>query len=235
MRVGVFDSGMGGLTVLKSLIEKYPNNHYIYFGDTKNLPYGNKSKKELENLSSKIVEFLIEKKVDIIIIACGTVSSNCYSYLKEKYDIPIYDILSPTIEYLKANKLSNTCVIATTNTIKSGIFNNIVDNQIECPLFVPLIEEGKINGEEMKYAIESYLDSKKIDNLVFGCTHYPLLEDRIKDYLGNINYLNMGDILADNLKLDDEYYVLDLYFSKLNENIYKLCSRLFEDYEVKEV
>lgn len=235
MRVGIFDSGMGGLTVLKSLIEKYPNNHYIYFGDTLNMPYGNKSIDELKKLSSHIVEFLINKKVDIIIIACGTISSNCYSYLKEKYDIPIYDILSPTIEYLKNNDLKNTCVIATTNTIKSGIFNDITDYQIECPLFVPLIESGQIDSDEMKNAIETYFDSKRIDNLVLGCTHYPLLEPVLRNYLGDINYINMGDILASKLSLDDEYYVLDLYFSKLNDNIRKMCIKLFDNYEMKEV
>ena len=235
MRVGVFDSGMGGLTVLKSLIDKYPNNHYIYFGDTLNLPYGNKSIEELKKLSSHIVNFLIQKKVDIIIIACGTVSSNCYSYLKEKYDIPIYDILTPTIDYLKTNDLSNVCVIATTNTIKSGIFNDLTDYQIECPLFVPLIEDGRIDSDEMNNAIEEYFNDKKIDNLVFGCTHYPLLKEKLKNHLGDINCINMGDILASKLELDDEYYVLDLYFSKINDNIRNLCLKLFENYEMKEV
>ena len=235
MRVGIFDSGMGGLTVLKCLIDKYPNNHYIYFGDTKNLPYGSKSKEDLMKLSSNIIKFLIEKKVDVVIIACGTISSTCYLELKKIFNIPMYDILSPTIEYLNKNKLLNTAVIATTNTIKSGIFNSVVDNQIECPLFVPLIEDGKINTDEMKNAIEEYLSAKKIDNLVFGCTHYPFLKEKIKEYLGNINYINMGEVLANKIKLDDEYYELELYFSKLNNNIRILCARLFENYEIKEV
>jgi len=235
MRVGVFDSGIGGLTVLKSLIDKYPNNHYIYFGDTLNLPYGNKSREKLNELSSNIIEFLKSKKVDLVVIACGTVSSNCYEYLKEKFDIPIYDILSPTIAYLKEKKLSNTCVIATTNTVKSGIFNDLVEEQIECPLFVPLIEDGKIDSIEMENAIKEYLHDKKIDNLIFGCTHYPFLESKLKKYLGNINYINMGDILANSIVLNDEYYKLDLYFSSLNDNIYKICARIFENYEIKEV
>ena len=235
MRIGVFDSGMGGLTVLKSLINKYPNNHYIYYGDTLNLPYGNKSIEELETLSSNIIKFLIEKKVDMIIIACGTISSNCLDYLKNKFNIPIYDILSPTISFLKENKLNNTTVIATTNTIKSGIFKEITDDAIECPLFVPLIEDGKINSEEMNKAIELYLKDKKIENLVFGCTHYPLLKEKLENYLGEINYINMGDILANKVALGNEYYKLDLYFSKLNINIYKLCARLFSNYEIKEV
>ena len=100
MRIGVFDSGIGGLTVLKTLINKYPCHEYIYCGDTKNIPYGEKSIDELKQLSSNIINFLISKNVNIIIIACGTVSSNIYSYLKDKYSVPIYDIISPTINPL---------------------------------------------------------------------------------------------------------------------------------------
>ena len=87
MKIGMFDSGVGGLTVLNNLVKKYPNNEYIYFGDIKNNPYGNKTIEELEKLSSNIIEFLISKKVDMIVIACGTVSSNLGSILKNKYDI----------------------------------------------------------------------------------------------------------------------------------------------------
>jgi len=100
MKVGIFDSGIGGLTVLKNLYKHYPNNEYIYFGDTLNLPYGTKTKEELKKLASNDVDFLLDKNVDIIIIACGTVSSNCINYLNHKYNIPIYDIISPTINYL---------------------------------------------------------------------------------------------------------------------------------------
>lgn len=235
MCVGVFDSGMGGLTVLKSLIKKHPNNQYIYFGDTLNMPYGDKSKVELEKLSSNIVEFLISKQVDVIVIACGTVSSNCYSYLKEKFDIPIFDILTPTIRYLKYGNLKNPLVIATTMTIRSGIFDEISGlAKQECPLFVPLIENGKIDSSEMDEAIKLYLGDYKVDNLVFGCTHYPLLKERLKKYLGNINYINMGDILADNLDLKEDQFGLELYFSKKTENIQKLVLEMFGDYEIKE-
>ena len=235
MRVGVFDSGMGGLTVLKSLIEKHPNNHYIYFGDTLNMPYGDKSKEELEKLSSNIVEFLISKKVDVIIIACGTVSSNCYTYLKEKFDIPLFDILTPTIRYLKYGNLNNSLVIATSMTIKSGIFDEIPNlEKQECPLFVPLIENGKIDSIEMNKTIKMYLKDYKVDNLIFGCTHYPLLKNELKKFLGNINYINMGDILADNLDLKESEFKLELYFSKINENIQKLVLEMFGNYEVKE-
>lgn len=236
MRVGIFDSGIGGLTVLKSLIAKYPNNHYIYFGDTLNLPYGGKSLEELEALSAKASAFLMSKKVDLIVIACGTVSSNCYHYLKSKFKVPIYDILSPTLKYLEMQKFSSVHVIATEMTIKSGVFKNIPNiKEIKCPLFVPLIEEAKIDSPEMTEAIKTYFASEEPQNLVFGCTHYPFLEAKLRSYLGDINYINMGDILASSLKLDDKFYKLDFYFSALNDNIYNIIYQMFDNYEISEV
>ena len=121
MRIGIFDSGLGGINVLACLLKKYPNNEYIFFGDTKNIPYGDKSKDELMKLASNIIDFLLTKNVDIIIIACGTVSSTCYNELKNKYSVPLYDIISPTIEYLKHSNLNNIGVIGTNGTIKSNI------------------------------------------------------------------------------------------------------------------
>ena len=100
MRIGLFDSGIGGLTVLRTLKRKYPLNDYIYYGDTKNLPYGDKSINELKELASNNMEFLLSKNVDMIIIACGTVSSNCLDYLKNKYSVPIISVIEPTINYL---------------------------------------------------------------------------------------------------------------------------------------
>ena len=118
LKIGVFDSGIGGLTVLKALINKHPNNHYIYYGDTKNLPYGNKNEEELLVLSSKIIDYFITRKVDLIVIACGTVSSKIYKKLKEKYHLPIIDIIRPTIKYLK-EKDERFLVLATINTINT--------------------------------------------------------------------------------------------------------------------
>ena len=238
MRIGVFDSGLGGLTVLDSLIKKYPNNEYIYFGDTLNMPYGGKTKEELYKLSSKIVEFLKSKKVDLIIIACGTVSSNNYLELKRNFDIPIYDILTPTIDYLNQSNLSNIGVIATEMTIKSGIFNNVNKPviQIYCPKFVPLIENNMIDTIEMENAINEYLKGKIIDNLVLGCTHYPLIKSKIKEVLKrDINFIDMGEILTNSLILENNNYKLNFYFSRLNDNIKNKVATMFEDYEIEEM
>lgn len=238
MRIGVFDSGLGGLTVLDSLIKKYPNNEYIYFGDTLNMPYGGKTKEELYKLSSKIVDFLKSKKVDLIIIACGTVSSNNYLDLKRNFDIPIYDILTPTIDYLNQSNLSNIGVIATEMTIKSGIFNKVNKQviQIYCPKFVPLIENNMIDTIEMENAINEYLEGKIIDNLVLGCTHYPLIKSKIKEVLKrDINFIDMGEILNNSLILDNHDYKLNFYFSRLNDNIKNKVATMFQDYEIEEM
>ena len=101
MKIGIFDSGIGGLTVLKKIIKKHPNCEYIYYGDIANMPFGDKNVDELKVISNRIIEFLMSKDVDIIVIACGTISSNLSDYLKRKYSIPIYDVISVTINYRK--------------------------------------------------------------------------------------------------------------------------------------
>ena len=239
MKVGLFDSGIGGVNVLSELVKKYPYNHYIYYGDTKNLPYGNKSKDELIKLSSNIIEFLINKQVDVIIIACGTVSSNCYKELKSMYQVPIYDIITPTISYLKSSPYNKIGVIATTRTIESRVFD-IKDKTMvmkDTPSFVPIIENNKINENEevIKKEIEYFKDSN-IEALVLGCTHYPLLSNIINKYL-DIPLINMGTSLAETIDLEDNSDLkIELYFSKLTDEIRKNTEVILEsNYIIKEV
>ncbi len=220
MRIGLFDSGLGGVNVLSSLIKKFPNNEYIYFGDTKNIPYGNKSKEELLKLANDAITFLISKNVDIIIIACGTISSNCYQELKNKYKIPIYDIISPTINYLKDSNFQNIGIIGTIKTIDSGIFNiknkNIISKKT--PNFVPIIENNEIMNKKNEI-IQELKDLKNIDILVLGCTHYPLLKEIIENDL-KIKTLDMGECLANTIKLpNDKNKSYELYFSKIDEEL----------------
>ena len=232
MRIGVFDSGIGGLTVLKNIYKHHPNNEYIYYGDTLNLPYGNKSKEELETLSSQDVEFLLSKKVDLIIIACGTVSSNCINYLKNKYKIPIYDIITPTINYLNNSKYNNIGIIATKRTIDSHIFkNNLNKNvyEIETPDFVPIIENNRLN--ELNDTIDKYLKEykNKIELLVLGCTHYPIIKDNINKYLEkNTKLLDMSDLLVDKIK-DNDISSIEIYYSKLSVTIIKNTKEILEN------
>lgn len=230
MKVGVFDSGIGGLTVLRSLIDRFPNNEYIYYGDTLNVPYGNKSIETLKLLSSNIMDFLIKKNVDIIIIACGTISSNLKDYLINKYDIDIIDIVSPTINYLNNSNYNKIGLLATSNTIKSRIFSKNIKKdikEVECPLFVNMIENN--NYADLKKYIEIYLsDLKDRDLIVLGCTHYPIIKKQIHEYIPNIELLDMGDIIS---LTNNGKYKLEMYFSKINETILNNINNIIGKYE----
>ena len=126
MKIGIFDSGLGGINVLKEIKKAYPNEHYIYVGDNKNLPYGSKSKEELINLASKIIDYFIKEEVNIIFIACGTVSSTIYEELTKKYKIPLVSIVNATILKVNSLNLDEVAVLGTPNTISSHIFKNLI-------------------------------------------------------------------------------------------------------------
>lgn len=247
MRIGIFDSGIGGLTVLKKMIDKYPNNEYIYIGDTLNVPYGNKSKNQLMDLSINIINYLIERKVDKIIIACGTVSSNIGEQLKENYNLPIIDIISPTIDYIIKNKYKKVGVIATSMTIRSNIFynrlskNNIEVINVECPKLVPVIEAN--DTDKINLYLAEYLErfkKNKVDTIVLGCTHYPIVRSNIETYLNNeIKLLNMADPVASLFSnIDNKPFSLEIYFSKLNQNTIKNTKLILGckvNYSIKEI
>lgn len=229
MKIGVFDSGIGGLTVLKRLTLKYSNNEYIYYGDTKNIPYGDKTIDELKVLACNIVEYLINKKVDLIVIACGTVSSNLSSYLKSKYDIKIIDIISPVINYLNNSDYKNIGVIATQATVNSKIFSNNLTKSVKevaCPKFVPLIESNNLS--ELKTTFKEYLsDLKDRDIIVLGCTHYPIIKNEIGEYLGDkVKLLDMSECISD--ITNNGINRVDLYFSKLDDKIIDNVNSIME-------
>lgn len=235
MRIGVFDSGMGGITVLKGLLKYYPSEEYIYVGDNKNLPYGTKTREELLVLSSKIIDFFIKENVNIIFIACGTVSSNIYAELKDKYSIPIFNVIDTTVLKLKEDKLTDAAILATPATIESHIFKNKLEGmnvkEVSCKAFVPLIE-GMIDSKFKKVYIDQYLkDIKKegIKNIVLGCTHYPLIESDIKNYLGDVNIYNMGTILASSIYLRPGNKSLDIYFTNNNEELNTKVNLILEE------
>lgn len=231
MRIGVFDSGIGGLTVLNELIKKYPDNEYIYYGDTANIPYGTKTKEELYILADKIIKFLISKQVELIVIACGTISSNLYEEIKDKYGVKIVDVLSPTINYIKENHLNNVGIMATPMTIKSGAFEKHLNSviSVSCPKLVPLIEQGKFN-KELEEAVKEYLGQlKNSEYIVLGCTHYPLLIPIIRKY-STITLINMGKCLIDTLDVKGKSTLhIEIYFSKLTPKIITNTSNIIKE------
>ena len=237
MRIGVFDSGLGGIATLKDLIKYKPNNEYIYFGDTINLPYGEKTKEQLKEYADKIIKFLKEKEVDLIIIACGTISSNIYEEIKDKYNIPIYDIINPICNFLE-HKCDNVLLLATSMTIKSKVFKdklelkNIKVYDKECPMFVPIIE-GK--EEDINKYIDEYLNeyrNKNIDLIIPGCTHYPLISKELENYL-DVPVLDIGYIIASSLDIKDSKKGIEIYFSKIDESLKENVKKIIGDIDIK--
>lgn len=236
MKIGVFDSGIGGLTVLKQLIKNYPNNEYIYFGDTLNLPYGTKTINELEERSDKIINFLLKEKVDIIVIACGTISSNLYKQIKDKYEVPVIDVLTPTLKYVKEENLENIGVFATPMTINSGFFTEVTEKSVSCPLFVPLIEDRKIHTKECDNAVIKYLEELRgCKNIILGCTHYPILKEVIAKY-SSANLIDMGYCVSKYINITNEgKQKVTLYFSKLSDELTNNISNILDTkYNIKE-
>ena len=161
--IGIFDSGVGGITVLKEIYKQLPNEHLIYLGDTKNFPYGNKSKEEIIKFAIQNVEYLIKKNVKIIVIACGTATSQAIEILQNKFEIPIMGIIEPTVEYVKNKTYNKIGVIATEGTIRNGAWENKLKEKIQnievinkaCPMLATIAEEGRATGEEGKKAIKN--------------------------------------------------------------------------------
>lgn len=240
MKIGVFDSGIGGLTVLKALTEVSPNNEYIYFGDTLNLPYGEKKVDELKELSNKIIEFLISHNVDAIVIACGTLSSTIYESAKAKYDIKIYDIINPIIKSIQKTNLKKVLLLGTEKTIQSKLFEEkLAKTGVEvytkaCPKFVPIIE-NKLN-EPLITALGEYLYDFKdlgIEVIIPGCTHYGLISEEISDYT-KIPCLDVGLLVAEEVNPTYSINDIKIYFSKITPEIKEAVTLIFGDLEIIE-
>lgn len=195
--IGVFDSGVGGLTVVKQIMKVMPHENIIYFGDTARVPYGTKSKEAVTKYSKQNVRFLLSKDVKAIIVACNTASSNSLDELRATFDVPIFGVVVPGVEEaLRATKNKKIGVIGTQGTVRSGAYERMIcaeDSEMQvftkaCPLFVPLAEEGWTDNEVSRQAAKNYLTdlvATGIDSLVLGCTHYPLLKRCIGTTVGD--------------------------------------------------
>jgi len=195
--IGIFDSGVGGLTIAKEIFKYLPKYQTIYFGDTARLPYGTKGADFVKKYSAKITEWLLNKKAKIIIVACHTASATAGKYLKNKYkNIPIFDMISFTVrDVVSSTKNKKIGIIGTPGTIKSSAWSKALykeDPSLKiylksCPLFVPMVEMGFTKGQVTEKIVQEYLKgikAKKIDVLVLACTHYPLLSRVIKKFMG---------------------------------------------------
>lgn len=246
--VGVFDSGIGGLTVVKEIMKILPNEDIVYFGDTARVPYGNKSPETITKFSFQNTRFLIRMDVKAIVVACNTASALSLEKLKENFSIPIIGVIKPgAYMAVKETKNNRIGIIGTEGTIGSKAYEKAIkklkpDAQLfgfPCPLFVPIVEEGWAESKVSRIIAEEYLKPLKesgVDTLVMGCTHYPLLTGIVGDVMGSgVKLINpaeatavkLREILVENAMQNEEnrtaacrYYVSDNpgRFSKVGSN-----------------
>ncbi len=245
--VGVFDSGVGGLTVMREIMRQIPNESIIYFGDTARVPYGNKSKETVTRFSRQIVHFLKSHQVKTIVVACNTASAYALDELEKECDIPIMGVVKPGAKAaVEATRNGKIGVIATEATIGSGIYSHYIKELKSsatiygkaCPLFVPLVEEGLWEDpvtEEIARRYLAELIDNDIDTLILGCTHYPLIRSTVRKVIGeqvtlvNPAYetaIELRRVLADNGLLRETA-------PKLGENQYQFyVSDMAEKFKV---
>ena len=194
--IGVFDSGLGGLTVVRELRKKLPHERIVYFGDIARLPYGIKSEKQIRDFSRENTEFLLRRNVKALVVACNSSSSAAFSFLKSHYHLPIVDVNRPAaLTAAQATRTARIGVMATQATVHSKAYERAIrgiDGRIKvfsnaCPLLVPFVEEGILGGKLVEMALERYLRplaARRIDTLILGCTHYPMLRHAIQKVVG---------------------------------------------------
>ena len=226
--IGIFDSGIGGLTVVKALMEHLSDYDIIYLGDTARTPYGTKSSETVKKYALENTEFLLSKGAKIVIIACNTASSVATEIVAENFDVPIFEVITPAVELsIKTSHKQCIGIIGTRATVKSGIYEKKIKEinpqariySKACPLLVPLVEEGWINKPETRMIVKKYLYSLKvrqIDTLILGCTHYPLLKDIIQKKIGKrVNIIDSSIAVASNVKAFlEKHQELDNMLSK---------------------
>ncbi len=194
--IGVFDSGIGGLTVVRELMRQLPNESIIYFGDTARVPYGPKSAETVIRYSREITSFLENQGVKAVVVACNTATAHALSALREDYDLPIVGVIEPgSRAAARATRSGNVGVIGTQGTINSRAYERAIAAALPtahivaraCPLFVPLVEEGWLETDATRLIASEYLGGfvdAEVDTLVLGCTHYPLLKRAIGEVVG---------------------------------------------------
>ena len=206
--IGIFDSGIGGITVLREILKALPNEDYIYYSDSKNNPYGDKSDEQINELCENIVNLFIKQKCKAIVIACNTASAKSVQYLREKYTNMPFIAIEPAYKMVYDYAYSEpTLVMATKGTIESEKFNllyHTYDNHrtilLPCIGLADIIEEG--NEDKIKTYLQEQLKpyKGKVKNVVLGCTHYPLIQNEIQEVLGQVTFFNGAPYLANHLK-----------------------------------
>ena len=246
--IGIFDSGVGGLSVFKELYSLLPQENYIYFGDTKNLPYGNKSQEELVEISKSIFDYFQTKQVKAVIMACNTTSAITYDVLKDNYDFKIYPVVQTVAKTIANSNVKRIGVFATKATINSHAYKNNIQAinpnievvEIACPEWVNIVENELQNDEKAIQNIKMQLDemmSHNVDKIILGCTHYPFLLKVLTKFASEDLFINpakdfvdfiISDLKNDNL-LNDEKVNEPIFYVSSSAEQFKASSKLFFD------
>ena len=203
--IGVFDSGIGGLTTVRELFSRLPRESVVYFGDTARLPYGNKSKETVTRFSLEIASFLVRQHVKCIVVACNTSSSHALDALRERFGVPVIGVIEPAARAaVSSSSRGRIGVVGTLATVGSNAYHDAIlrlapramVQQRACPLFVPLVEEGWLDHDVTRMVANEYLSELKaadLDSLILGCTHYPMLAPLLKSAMvGNVRLIDSG-------------------------------------------
>jgi glutamate racemase len=254
--IGLFDSGVGGLTVANAIKQVLPNENMIYFGDTFHLPYGDKSREAVQFYSKRITDFLLEKDCKVILIACNSASSNAYEVVKNHVGDKaiVINVIDPVVDFVTSqNDFKRIGVIGTKLTINSGTYANRIQNispeivvkSLATPLLVPMIEEGFIYDEVSNSIIKSYLSKGELNDieaLILGCTHYPIIRNQIiKYYNFNVQVIDSAKIVAlkvqqilmeKGLLSDNKTSLFSKFFISDYTDYFKLIARMFFERDV---
>lgn len=208
--IGIFDSGVGGLTVYKAVREILPQESLVYIGDTARVPYGSRGAETITQFSIQLLKTILTFDVKCIVVACNTISAVALAELQALSPVPLIDVIEPTVQYAAQYVKNSVGIIGTRATIESGVYSkkirelrkNILIKEKACPLLVPLIEEGINNAHTIQEILEQYfVDLHDIDDLILGCTHYPLLREEIQKAIGlQVNIIDSAHPTAQSLK-----------------------------------
>lgn len=247
--IGVFDSGIGGLTVTKEIIKLLPSESIIYLGDTARVPYGTRSKEVVTKFTKELMGFLLKRKIKALVVACNTISSVALDEVKKLSPVPIIGVVDPAVHAsLNHTKNHKIGIIGTNGTIVSGAYKKAIQSlspkaeviSISCPLFVPIAEEGLSDHQAVRLIAKDYLQPLKkarVDTLILGCTHYPILQKIIQETLGDkITLVDSAKPTAEQLKklLEEKELLsngkkskLEVFVTDAPERVYQVASRFF--------
>jgi len=251
--IGIFDSGVGGLTVAHAIKTVLPGEQIIYFGDTFHLPYGDKSSDSVKYYSTRITDFLLEKQCKIILIACNTASASAFEEVKEHANgkATVFNVIDPVVDHIAESSIEGTIgVIGTKGTIKSGTYQRKLQQTspglevttLATPLLVPMIEEGFIFDDISNAIVRTYLSNtnfERPDTLILGCTHYPIIKRQIEKYYNfEVDVIDSGNIVANTVKAflqendllnTDQPAKYSFFVSDYTEYFEKIAKMFFEE------